>query len=119
MQNTKTSVLAIFAVLLTAATLWLANRPEPSRQAAWDDVLLEGKRGGYRIMTTDELARRYQEERGSFLLVDTRQEWEFRTGHIEGAVNFPMKPTAWSRWRAASPLASFLGPDKDRPLVFY
>ena len=53
------------------------------------------------------------------ILVDTRQEWEYRTGHIKGAVNFPMEPTWWYRWRKQGELKRFLGPDKDRFLVFY
>jgi hypothetical protein len=51
--------------------------------------------------------------------VDTRQEWEFRTGHIQGARNFPMESTGWSRWRKAGALEAFLGPDRQRPIVFY
>jgi rhodanese-related sulfurtransferase len=82
-------------------------------------VLLEGKNGGYQIITTEELSRRYQKDPGSLFLVDTRQEWEYRTGHLKGAENFPMEPTAWARWRKASELEKFLGPDKNRSLVFY
>jgi rhodanese-related sulfurtransferase len=33
------------------------------------------------------------------LLVDTRQEWEYRTGHIKSSVNFPMEQAWLSRWR--------------------
>jgi rhodanese-related sulfurtransferase len=52
-------------------------------------------------------------------LVDTRQEWEFAMGHIKGAANFPMEPTAWSRWWKKGELAETLGPDKNRFIVFY
>jgi len=107
------------AVLLTIGALWLTNRAVTPKQATWDDVLAEGKNGDYRIITTDKLARLYQQDPGSLLLVDTRQEWEFRTGHLQGAVNFPMEPTAWARWRKAAELETFLGPDKDRTVVFY
>jgi len=51
--------------------------------------------------------------------VDTRQEWEYRTGHIRGAVNFPMEPTWLSRWRKKNALAQLLGADKNRTIVFY
>ena len=77
------------------------------------------KAGGYKIITTEELSERYQKDANSLLLVDTRQEWEYRTGHLKGAVNFPMEPTWWSRWRKASALETFLGPDKDRTIIFY
>ena len=74
----------------------------------WDDVLAEAKAGGYRLITTEELAERYRQDSKELLLVDTRQEWEYRTGHIKGAVNFPMEPTWWSRWRKAAALKAFL-----------
>jgi len=119
MQNKKTTFIALMAVVLTVGALWLTNRAVTPKQATWDDVLAEAKDGGYKIITTDELSVRYQKDFKSLLLVDTRQEWEYRTGHLKGAVNFPIEPTAWSRWRKASALESFLGPDKDRTVIFY
>ena len=119
MKNVKTTVLAVVAVLLTSGVLWLTNRAVTPQQATWEDVLAEGKKGNYRIITTDELAQLYQENADNLLLVDTRQEWEFRTGHLENAINFSMEPTAWSRWRKAQALEKILGPDKDRTIVFY
>lgn len=119
MQNKKTTFIAFVAVLLTVGALWLTNRAVTPTQATWDDVLAEARIGGYKIITTDELSERYQKDANSLLLVDTRQEWEYRTGHLQGAVNFPIEPTAWSRWRKASALEGFLGPNKDRTVIFY
>ena len=119
MQNKKTTLIAFVAVLLTVGALWFTNRAVTPKEATWDDVLAEAKTGGYKIITTEELAERYQKDASSLLLVDTRQEWEYRTGHLKGAVNFPMEPTWWSRWRKASALETFLGPDKDRTIIFY
>lgn len=119
MQNKKAALIAILAVLLTVGALWLTNRAVTPRQATWDDVLAEGKAGGYKIITTDELSDRCRKEASSLLLVDTRQEWEFRTGHLTGAVNFPIEPTWWSRWRKASALETLLGPNRDRTVIFY
>ena len=119
MQNKRTAFIALVAVLLTVGALWLTNRAVTPKQVTWDDVLAEAKAGGYKIITTEELSERYQHDAKSLLLVDTRQEWEYRTGHLPGAVNFPMEPTSWSRWRKASALETFLGPDKDRTVIFY
>ena len=119
MQNKKTALVALVAVLLTVGALWLTNRAVTPKQATWDDVLAEAKAGGYKIITTEELSERYRKDARSLLLVDTRQDWEYRTGHLKDAVNFPMEPTAWSRWRKASALETFLGPDKDRTIIFY
>ena len=119
MQNKKTTLIALVAVLLTVAVLWFTNRVVTPKEATWDDVLAEAKTGGYRVITTEELAERYRKDAKSLLLVDTRQEWEYRTGHIKDALNFPMEPTWWSRWRRAAALETFLGPHKDRTIIFY
>ena len=119
MNKRTSSLLALAAVLITMASVWYGQRPIATKQATWDDVIAEAKAGGYDIITTEELAGRYHKDASDLMLVDTRQEWEYRTGHIQGALNFPMEPTAWARWRKAGKLEAFLGPDKERTLVFY
>jgi len=119
MRNRKSTFLALVAVTLTIGAIWLTNQTAVPREATWDDVLAEAKSGGYKIITTGDLVERYAKNPGDLLLVDTRQEWEYRTGHLKGALNFPMEPSWWSRWRKAGPLETFLGPDKNRFIVFY
>ncbi len=119
MQNKVFALIAFLAVLITVGAVWLTNRAVTPGDATWDDVLAEAKAGGYKVITTQELSDRFQKDAKSLLLVDTRQEWEYRTGHLEGALNFPVEPTWWSRWRKASALETFLGPDKDRTVIFY
>jgi hypothetical protein len=119
MDKRRGMLLAGFAVLITIAALWWINRTVTPRDVTWNDVVGEATKGGYQLITTEDLAKRYHQDQGGFLLVDTRQEWEYATGHIQGALNFPMEPTWWSRWRKSDALAAFLGPDKKRFLVFY
>ena len=119
MQGKKSIILAVAAVLVTSCALWLTSRAVSPKEATWADVLAEAKAGGYRIMSTGEVSDLFQKDPARLLLVDTRQAWEYRTGHIQGAVNFPMEPTWWSRWRKASALETLLGPDKDRTVLFY
>jgi len=119
MQNSKATLAALVAVMITVGTIWFTNRAVTPKEATWEDVQTEARSGGYRIISTQELASLYQKDSGSLLLVDTRQDWEYRTGHLKGAVLFPMEPTWWSRWRKASALEAFLGPDKDRMVIFY
>ncbi len=119
MQRKGTTLLALAAAALTLGVLWYLQRPIIVKEATWEDVKAEAQSGGYRLITTDELATRYRQDAGKLLLVDTRQDWEYRSGHIQGAVNFPIEPTAWSRWRSKGALSKFLGPDKDRTIVFY
>lgn len=119
MRKTTSIPLAAVAVIITATAVWYSQRPVIPKQATWDNVLAEARDGGYQIITTEALADRYRKDRSGTLLVDTRQQWEYRTGHIKGALNFPMEPTWLERWRKASALENFLGSDKDRVLVFY
>ena len=119
MENRRTTLLALAAVVLTLGALWYVNRPVVVQEATKAQVQAEADRGGYRLINTEELAKLYQQPPANFLLVDTRQDWEYRSGHIKGAVNFPMEPTWWSRWRSQGRMASLLGPDKDRLVVFY
>jgi len=117
MNLNRTSILTLAAVSIAIAALWLTNQSVTPKEATWDDVLAEAKNGGYRLITTQELADKYSQS--SPLVIDTRQDWEFRTGHIKGAVNFPIEPTWWSRWRKADSMKELIGPDKDRLIVFY
>jgi len=109
-------VLALTTTILMLA--YAARKPEPSR-VTLENVRAEARNGGYRLITTEELWGWFQSDSDDLLLVDTRQEWEYRTGHIRGAVNFPMEPTWLSRWRKKSALAQLIGADKNRRIVFY
>ena len=119
MRNRRISILAFLAVAVTAGALWLTNGAVAPRESTWADAVAEADQGGYRLITTEALWKRYDAKQDRLLLVDTRQEWEYRTGHIEGAVNFPMEPTWLARWQKKSALERLLGDDKDRAIVFY
>ena len=119
MVDTKKIALALVAMGVTVGTLWFSHRTVIPGKATWEDVETEAKNGGYRLITTDALSRKYHSGPDEILLVDTRQEWEYRTGHIRGALNFPIEPTWLSRWRNKGALQSFLGPDRNRFIVFY
>ena len=109
-------VLALTTTILMLA--YTARKPEPS-QATLENVRTEARNGGYRLITTEELWDWFQVDSNDLLLVDTRQEWEYRSGHIRGAVNFPMEPTWLSRWRKKSALSQLIGTGKNRTIVFY
>jgi 3-mercaptopyruvate sulfurtransferase SseA len=119
MNGVGKAILAFLAIAITVVALWFINRSVTPNEATWEDIRIEAKQGGYHIVNTEELWKEYSKNPDSLLVVDTRQEWEYRTGHIKGAVNFPMEPTWWARWCKATDLKTFLGVDKDRTLVFY
>jgi hypothetical protein len=118
MRKTSITLVTAVAIVLVVAVLWLTNRAVTPVESTWDDVATEAVAGGYKLITTKELAELYGQD-PTLLLVDTRQDWEYRAGHIEGALLFPMEPTAWARWTKKDDLAAFLGPDKRRTIVFY
>jgi hypothetical protein len=119
MKNSKSILLAITAMAIVIAALWFTNRAVTPKEATWENVLAEGKHSGYQIIKTADLWAQYQKNPNKILLVDTRQEWEYRIGHLKGAVNFPIEPTWWSRSKKEKPLEALIGPDKNRFMVFY
>ena len=120
MNVKRNLLLTLMALIIGGSILYVQHRPLPAPvDATWTDAQREAERGGYRLITTKELAALYQQEPYSFLLVDTRQDWEFMSGYIQSALNFPIEPSRWGRWRAKKPLSALLGPDKNRAVVFY
>lgn len=119
MNGSKKTIMAIMAILIAVGLLWYTNRSVTPKKATPEDVAAEALNGGYRLMDTQELKELWDKNLEGFLLVDTRQEWEYRSGHIKGAVNFPMEPTWWSRWQKRGAMEKLLGPDKRRLIVFY
>jgi len=104
---------------VTLLVLWYSNLPVPLVASNMEQVEQEASNGGYRLIDMEALAKLYQSDREKILLVDTRQEWEHRAGHIAESVNFPLEPTWWARWQKKGDLKTFLGPDKGKPIVFY
>jgi predicted sulfurtransferase len=83
------------------------------------EVRKEAERGGYQLITSDELWDLINGDPTGVLLVDTRQDWEYAAGHIKGAVNFPMEPTWMARLTRRGELEQLLGPDRQKHIVFY
>ena len=119
MKHRSVTILAVLAVAATVGALWLTNNSVTPKEATWADVEAEAESGGYRLISTDEVWQQYRKNRDNLLLVDTRQEWEYRTGHLRGAVNFPMEPTWLARWRKKAELKKLLGQDRNRLIIFY
>ena len=110
---------ALLLALLSPALLppHLAGASDGAPTAA--NVRAEAGRGGYLLIDFEQLRGRLEHEPGRILLVDTRQDWEFRTGHIPNSINFSFEPTRWSRLTNRWALAKALGEDTSRPIVFY
>lgn len=89
----------------------------------------EAIRGGYRIVSTEELEGwldkidpRWLSDRESMLVVDTTPYVEsYRRHHIPYAAHFafPMEEMKQLDARTKMEFEKILGPDKDRKIVFY
>jgi predicted sulfurtransferase len=119
LKTIQKNSITLIVILFSITALWFTNRTVTPKEATWKDVIDEAASGNYSLITTDELWKLFSTPGESPLIIDTRQEWEYRSGHIEGALNFPMEPTWLSRWQKRSALAQFLGPDKNKSIIFY
>ena len=118
-RSVRLFIIPVIAMAATLLVLWYSNLPEPIAAADMAQVKQEAENGGYRLIDVEALSNLYQSNREGIILVDTRQEWEHRSGHIAGSVNFPMEPTWWARWQKKGELAALLGSEKEKSIIFY
>jgi len=111
-------ILLIFLYILLGQSSLSAIAVQPPEQS-YDAVIAEAKKGGYRLIEIEELWQEFQQAGEDIVLVDTRQDWEYHTGHIKRAVNFSMEPTWLARLTQQGALEQFLGADKTKTIVFY
>ncbi len=81
----------------------------------------EAARGGYGIVTTQEL-KGWIDQKKAILIVDTMPyEASYKKQHIPGAVNmeFPIPEMTRLDDKTKTALEKLLGPDKNRLIVFY
>ena len=113
--------LTALSLFISGAALWATHAQFEFEEATWEEVLQEAEKGGYEILTTEELWEMHQAD-PDLLIVDTRQEWEYRLGYVKGAESFFMQPWFWDRWMKRGDLNDFLQErtrDKEHPIVFY
>ena len=115
----RSFLIPLLAISATLLALWYNHRPIPVTQSNMGLVRQEAENGDYRLIDAERLRHLYQTEQENILLVDTRQEWEHRAGHIAGSLNFPIEPTWWDRWRRRGALKALLAPHKEKTIVFY
>jgi len=120
LQVLKTAMMVSLSVTILAL-----SRPaypgDELRMQQLAQVQEEARRGNYKLITPESMREGYLKNSSSFLLVDTRQDWEYQQEHIQGAVNLPIRPTwlsQYSPW-VRSAMRKLLGPDKKQSVVFY
>ncbi len=84
-------------------------------------VLSEAKKGGYELISPEELAKEYQKDPKALLLVDTRQDWAYQMQHIEGAAYLPVTPNWWYQYSpsARADMRKLLDTAPNKKTIFY
>ncbi len=111
--------MALTVVAATIGCLWYFSRPTAVVTPTMTQVEAEAESGGYRLIDVQKLSVLHETRLDDVLLIDTRQQWEHRRGHIAGSLHFPMEPTWWAMWRNKKSLQALLGPDRNKTIVFY
>lgn len=81
----------------------------------------EVARGGYKVVTTEEL-KKWMDQKKDMLIVDTMPfEDSYKKQHIPAAVNFvlPIPEMTQMDEKTKAAFEKLLGPNKDRLIVFY
>ena len=81
----------------------------------------ETERGGYKLITTPEL-KAWIDQKKPMMVIDTMPlEDSYKKQHVPGAVqyDFPIPEVKEMDEAARAKFEQFLGPDKDKTLVFY
>jgi hypothetical protein len=110
--------LLVFFFLISAACVE-SKTGNPSDE--WGKVYSEATKGGYQLISTEELREEYLKDPNSLSFVDVRQEWSYQMQHIKGALHIDFAPTWWNQYSPMmrSDMKNLLGPHTDRRFVFY
>lgn len=112
-------IILLFSLFMSSASFAQSEGQNTLHSA--NKVATEAKKGGYNLITPEEIKREYLQDPESLFLVDTRQEWAYRMQHIKGAAYLPVTPTWWYQYypAARSEMKKVLGPDKNKKIIFY
>ena len=118
MAPTAKQAFLLAAALLTLLVPAPAAAQEPP--AWWPQVQARAAAGGYRLVAPDRL-KALLTSKNPPLLVDARADYEFRQGRLPSAVNleFDLGDERGLSPEKTAALQKLLGPDKNRPAVFY
>lgn len=117
-------VLAVFA--LGGCNNPFAGPSEVDLEAKAVQLARDTAKGGYELLAVAEL-KKWLDEGTDMLIVDTMPfEDSYKKNHIPGAVQFLFPIPDMPEWKmtetgdkSEQDFANLLGPDKERPLVFY
>jgi thiosulfate/3-mercaptopyruvate sulfurtransferase len=113
------AVLFVFGMAGSALAAWGTKELETEKIAV--TFAREVERGGYKILTTEEL-KGWVDQKKSMLIVDTMPyEASYKKQHVPGAaqMEFPIPEMTQLDDKTKVALEKLLGSDKERLIVFY
>lgn len=123
MQKSLITVLMVFLLVFGMAggalAAWGTKELETEKMAV--TFAREVERGGYKILTTEEL-KGWLDQKKPMLIVDTMPfEASYKKQHVPGAVQMelPIPEMTQMDDKTKAALEKLLGPDKERLIVFY
>lgn len=123
MQKSLITVLMVFLLVFGMAggalAAWGTKELEMEKIAV--TFAKEVERGGYKILTTEEL-KGWLDQKKPMLIVDTMPfEASYKKQHVPGAVQMelPIPEMTQMDDKTKAALEKLLGPDKERLIVFY
>ena len=114
-----TAILLVFGMAGGVLAAWGTKELETEKIAV--TFAREVERGGYRILTTEEL-KSWADQKKPMLIVDTMPyEASYKKQHVPGAVQmeFPIPEMTKLDDKTNAALEKLLGPDKERLIAFY
>lgn len=120
-KNMVLQFFILYSLMFSASNVHAWGVKELETEKAAVNFAREVERGGYKIVTTEEL-KKWMDEKKAMLIVDTMPfEASYKKNHILGAVPFEL-PIPEMKTIEPAKKAEFeklLGKDKNRLLVFY
>lgn len=129
MRNTPATLVLVAALALTwMGTAWAEDLFEKEVAIEQSAVRLarEVQRGGYGLITTAELKQSLDDGKAPLLIDTMPYEDSYKKEHVPGARHFLFPIPDMVEWnvqetggKTLEDFTALLGPDKDRPIVFY
>jgi len=125
----KLAVISVLVVGLASPAMALFDNKfekEVEKEAGAVKLVREVQRGGYDLVTTEEL-KGWIDGGKDMVLVDTMPyEASYKKGHVPGALQFLFPIPDMEQWdtketdgKTLDDFLQMLGPDKDKPIVIY
>jgi rhodanese-related sulfurtransferase len=114
-------LMALFALLVVVPNVFAFGVKELETEKSAVTFCREVERGGYKVVSTEEL-KKWMDEKKSMLIVDTMPyEDSYKKNHIPGArqMEFPIPEMKSIDDKTKAELVKLLGLDKNRLIVFY